>query len=258
LNALILYFSGTGNTAHVAKKISVILKNMNYATELHSIEESYTIPPNHFDLLILGSPKYYEYPVIEFINYLNKNLPVSKKEVPTLFFCTQAGNMPTDTRKLHDLLSRRNYKLQSSRSFPIANNMGIFGFLSLTKPEIIASNLENLNKTLKPWITDFLNGKVMIERPKLSMRIFAYPSGVLFTKLFALFAVKFSPSADCTGCGLCAKKCPKQNIKLINHKPVFGHHCIFCLRCINRCPVNAILYSKKQCPQYDCACLKEK
>ena len=48
-------------------------------------------------------------------------------------------------------------------------------------------------------------------------------------------------TADCVGCGLCAKKCPVQAIEIREKKPVWvKEHCVMCLGCLHRCPKNAI------------------
>lgn len=41
------------------------------------------------------------------------------------------------------------------------------------------------------------------------------------------------------------KKCPLNNIKLINGKPVWNKNCTHCMACICYCPVKAIEYGKK-------------
>lgn len=45
----------------------------------------------------------------------------------------------------------------------------------------------------------------------------------------------------CNGCGICSQLCPVDNISMLDEKVVFGHKCIFCLRCYNLCPTNALL-----------------
>jgi len=44
----------------------------------------------------------------------------------------------------------------------------------------------------------------------------------------------------CLNCGLCAKICPRDNIKIIDGKHSFGEDCVICLRCVYGCPQNAI------------------
>jgi ferredoxin len=52
---------------------------------------------------------------------------------------------------------------------------------------------------------------------------------------------------NCTGCGWCASKCPRKNIKIADGKPLFGDRCVICLRCVYGCPVKAI-YSQHYSP----------
>jgi formate hydrogenlyase subunit 6/NADH:ubiquinone oxidoreductase subunit I len=44
----------------------------------------------------------------------------------------------------------------------------------------------------------------------------------------------------CNGCVICTKVCPAQNIKMIENKPVWQHHCEMCLACVEWCPIKAI------------------
>ncbi len=53
------------------------------------------------------------------------------------------------------------------------------------------------------------------------------------------FERKFLAGNECTGCGICEKVCPVDNVKL-QEKPVFSHNCLHCLACISHCPVKAI------------------
>lgn len=44
----------------------------------------------------------------------------------------------------------------------------------------------------------------------------------------------------CVQCGLCAKNCPENNIRIEGGKVRFGHRCDMCMRCSFFCPTNAI------------------
>ncbi|MBN2001971.1 MAG: EFR1 family ferrodoxin [Anaerolineae bacterium] len=45
---------------------------------------------------------------------------------------------------------------------------------------------------------------------------------------------------QCIGCGTCARVCPAHNIEIIDHKPVWKHHCEMCMACDEWCPQRAI------------------
>jgi ferredoxin/flavodoxin len=52
----------------------------------------------------------------------------------------------------------------------------------------------------------------------------------------------FWTDAKCHGCDICAKVCPVSNIKMVDGRPVWQHHCEKCLTCIQWCPKEAIQF----------------
>ncbi len=71
---------------------------------------------------------------------------------------------------------------------------------------------------------------------------------------FYVKADDFFATDMCTGCGLCASRCPLNNIRLCDGKPVWGKDCTHCMACICGCPKEAIEYGKKSRgkPRYQC------
>lgn len=55
----------------------------------------------------------------------------------------------------------------------------------------------------------------------------------------------FTVSSDCTSCRVCEKVCPASNIKIGSVKPDFLHQCDHCLACVHSCPENAIDWKGK-------------
>lgn len=51
---------------------------------------------------------------------------------------------------------------------------------------------------------------------------------------------EFYLSDDCTGCGICEKVCPVNNIRMVDGKPAWQHKCEMCYGCVHFCPKKAI------------------
>lgn len=82
---------------------------------------------------------------------------------------------------------------------------------------------------------------------KLPYRIGDFLSSSFIHWLFFRFIVndkKYYVTEKCVKCGLCARRCPTNNIDMVERKPVWLHHCTHCMACIGGCPVRAIEYGK--------------
>jgi ferredoxin len=65
-------------------------------------------------------------------------------------------------------------------------------------------------------------------------------AGLPFDELIPLADRSFQVDAKCNGCGICAQVCPANNIRLVDRKPVWQHHCETCFACHSWCPQSAI------------------
>ena len=65
-------------------------------------------------------------------------------------------------------------------------------------------------------------------------------SKLKYYELIPLTDKSISVDEKCNGCGICAKVCPARNIKIIENKPVWQHHCEMCFACDEWCPLDAI------------------
>lgn len=68
-------------------------------------------------------------------------------------------------------------------------------------------------------------------------------------KRFDMSPKSFFADDRCISCGLCEEQCPTRNIAMFPHndlsaRPRWGADCALCLRCYHHCPANAIQYGK--------------
>lgn len=64
----------------------------------------------------------------------------------------------------------------------------------------------------------------------------------LFDKGLPHFSSAYNVRKECNGCGICAKLCPADAIRIENARPVFSSLCEHCQACMNWCPRKSITY----------------
>lgn len=69
---------------------------------------------------------------------------------------------------------------------------------------------------------------------------------------------RFRTTDGCTGCGKCAALCPLSNITIENGRPAWHGDCTHCMACICNCPAEAIEYARASVGQvrYKCPEIK--
>jgi MinD superfamily P-loop ATPase len=58
-------------------------------------------------------------------------------------------------------------------------------------------------------------------------------------------ATTFTVDDTCTGCGICARVCPKANVAIESGKPRWDTRCESCLACLHWCPSASIQAGEK-------------
>ncbi|MDR0851896.1 MAG: EFR1 family ferrodoxin [Clostridiales Family XIII bacterium] len=72
------------------------------------------------------------------------------------------------------------------------------------------------------------------ENPMAQMVIFSFDPSEMRKGFFT--------DGNCTGCEICRRVCPKENISIIGGKPEWGSDCELCFACLQWCPVHTIQY----------------
>jgi len=251
----IYYFSGTGNSLHIAQEIQKRIPDTTLIPLLSLLnKEAIELKA---DMLGLVFPIYLSstpIPVREFIKKIHI------KPGQYLFAVTTNCGYPGKLEYyLERLLARRGKKLNFYYTLKMVSNspkglqpsfMIAQNWASTITAKNISALEENVQKELDRIVKAIINkekntGK---DNPKsknaLAQAINKYLQLPLQWYIEGMNAkIGFYTDSTCTGCGLCENVCPSKKIKMNNGKPLWQDkvRCYYCYACFNFCPEQSIL-----------------
>jgi len=243
---MIFYFTGTGNSYYVAKKIAEKQSErlISIAAEMDKPEREHLYEAKENELIGFVYPIYaWGAPqiVLDFIS--NIKITGDLENVFSVNTCgSQEGNA---TKKLNKKLTKVGLNLTYGFSISMPSNY-IIGE-DVESKDIQEKKLKKADERIKR-INQCLSVRIKGSFDLLKGDAAALKSSFtnpLFNK-FARTTKPFFATDDCISCGLCEKICPIHTIKMQKgQKPVWNKACTQCLACINLCPVKAIQYGEK-------------
>lgn len=251
MNILSIYFSGTNNTAYIAKEIhsKVSISARHEITTIDITNDSVklsAIKLEGYDLYIIGGPVYIEVLPHKLTNFIKSSFRNGNNEKVILYF-TAAGKTPPALYGLYKHLTKYNYNVIGLINNALCNNFYMSGKFQYTTEDELQARLLACNNNIDK-IMDLINGKSKSYTPA-TMDSFRYYTGAFVYKLcqnsyLKTYARKnFSSSDKCVGCKICVNNCPTNNITINNNTLTFNDNCYCCTRCIHICPKRAILYN---------------
>ena len=237
---MILCFSGTGNSRYIAKKIADKLQDeiVDINAKIRAVDYS---PIKTGDNVIIVTPTYaWRIPRIV-SDWLSETELLSAKRIWFVMNCgSEIGNAAKYNRNIAE--QKHLCYMGTSQILMPENYIAMFNAPQLEEAKEIVEKAEiNIKETVK-YIRE---GKVFLKpRHNLYDRLMSRLVNPLFYHFFVK-AAAFKVKDTCTGCNQCVKKCPMNNIQLIDGKPVWGRNCTHCMACICYCPQEAIEYGKK-------------
>lgn len=225
----ILYFTATGNSLYVAKRIG---------TEYYSIpklikEGSFDFEDEKIGIIFpayyIGVPKIVE-------EFLNK---VRLKSKYVFGITTYGAFSGATTRHLLEIGKRNGIEFSYINEIVMVDNY-LPGF-DMNK-QVQEQSKKNIEENLEKIIKDIEKERKYIKKHTIIMEGIR----VLADKFYDnKFEENFSVDNNCNGCKTCERVCPVDNIK-VDKKPVFNNNCQHCLSCIHNCPKRAISIKKEK------------
>lgn len=233
---MIVYFSGTGNSAWVAKRLATALNDTCVAIGNSS---SYTVAKGEalgfvFPVYSWGPPSV----MAQCLDAMDLSLPSY-----IYFVCTCGDDTGKTASIFSKMIAKREGKCHAGFSVQMPNT-----YICLPGFDVDSDSVEQRKVTNALSRIDYI-AQCITDRQLVTD---CFEGAMPFTKSYIIrpFFLRFLMNSkrfaavkeQCTGCGKCAKVCPLQNITL-NKTPLWGSNCQHCLACYHACPTRAIRYS---------------
>ncbi|WP_167957446.1 EFR1 family ferrodoxin [Anaerosporobacter faecicola] len=221
----ILYFSTTGNNIYVAKKFggkAISMVQANKQEKLEFVDDQIGIVVPVYGLCI---PPY----VNEFLHKVTLRSPYIFGVVTYGFYAGATINQLEKIGKECGIPFAYINKLEMVENYLPGFEMEKEKKKHADVDEKLSLIINDVKEKQKKITRATVVGKFLTKTHEMK---YAYPIGIGTTTYFQV-------EDSCTGCGICGKVCPMDNIEL-KEKPVFGQQCSSCMACTQNCPKNAI------------------
>lgn len=248
----IYYFSGTGNSLTVARgianKIDGTLIPITSVVDKGPIKTDTDaigiVFPVHFSA-INGIPNLVQRFVENMENMNSKYI---------FAVCTCGGFSAATIENLGKIIESRGGKLSAGFTVQMPSNIEV---VSADEQQKLFDEWDNKLEFIHKYVKARDEGE--FETMGLPLKIALTPIFFYYKNKTFKFFRKISESPDldlkqlvwlsdkrfytdnnCEGCGTCSQVCPVHNIKIIEGRPEWQHHCEICFACLNWCPNGAI------------------
>ena len=242
---MILYFSGTGNSKYVAKRIADALGdalvNLN-----DRIKASATLRPSKPASGLLSSRQLTlgAFRASCATGFGKRNCAARSRSWFVMTCGSEIGNADKYNR---ELCTEKAISCMGTAQIVMPENyIAMFSAPQADEARKIVAKAEpSIDRAIAAIQR---NQSFAPTRNNLYDRFMSGPVNPIFYRFFVK-ANAFTVSDACISCGQCAKRCPMNNVTLKDGKPVWGKACTHCMACICYCPVSAIEYGKKSVGQ---------
>jgi ferredoxin/flavodoxin len=251
------YYSGTGNSLHVARELQKRLPESKIIPIVGLLKRDAV--KTNAETVGIVFPIYLSSMPIPVCRFLDKADLGSAKYV--FAAATRIGTFHIADFNIGKLLRRTGRSLDAFFNLNMVSNSpcGLVprfpGFDKITNAwtgKISPENVARLDAAVGERLS-FVIDTVAGRKRHFDERSFVQQCVKLLARTFiparpsVKNVVPYYTDATCIGCGTCEKVCPSGRVGIVNGKPVWrkGVPCYVCFACFNSCPQQAILIEKR-------------
>ena len=240
MKTVIYWFSGTGNSFHVARAIQEGLDDVELKSVVQALDGDIELSQRTglvFPVYAWGPPAI----VARFIENLPSDTPDYLFAVAT--YGVDPGSTMSITRRM---LKRRGLALNASYAVRMVENYPPMGGAPEEKKQRKTNDAaETEIAQIISLIREGASGD--FAKKNLFFSLIGPPVYRIFRRaLSRKSGEKFFADEKCSFCGICAQVCPVQNVTLLDgKKPTWSNRCEQCFACFHWCPEKAVQYGRK-------------
>ncbi len=236
---MIIYFSSTGNSKYVAKRIAEA--ENDWTRSITSIDFGDRLEVRKKNVFGIVCPTYFHGIPVNIEDFIRTSKMVVEPGTYCFFVTTYGGDSGHPEIPMEKFLKEKGIELSASFSVKMPENY---------TPMFDCNDKDAINKVLEeaePQIDEIIRhvknrdtGSFITSNTNLPYED--------VRKMYddARKTSFFQVTDDCIGCMLCAKRCPSRAIEMVNKRPHWKKdECTLCLGCLHRCPHFAIQYGDK-------------
>ena len=246
---MIFYFSGTGNSRHVAKRLATLTDDScitladhpNLASSPLQAEEplGLVFPAHGWNIpsIVKAFVQNFAY------NLLETNIKQQESSHYIYIVATCGDDTGRLLQQCSNLLSFLGVKLSSAWAVQMPNTYVCLPGFNVDSPLLVEQKLRQSMKEVENIAICVRKRQkgIFSMRPGTFPTLKTYILGPIFYKVL-ITDRHFHTTPSCTLCGTCVRHCPVGNLTIDHGRLQWQHRCTMCLACFHSCPRRAIRY----------------